>query len=225
MIERPHSTPYPDVNAVLDHFLARLRSVLGDGLVGMYVCGSLAVGDFDPRHSDIDFIAVTDGEVSSDQFAALEALHAQFIASGSPWAKRIEAAYLPRDALHHAGPTADRYPQIEKDRPLAREPLEPGWAFQRHALREYGLVVAGPDPRTLTDPVDPADMRRAALVITSGWLAQARHDPSWLEWIADPAARAFVVLTLCRILVTLESGEVVSKPAAARWGQQRLGPR
>jgi hypothetical protein len=34
-----------------------------------------------------------------------------------------------------------------------------------------------------------------------------------------------VVVTLCRLLYTLETGAVASKSRAARWAQQALGPR
>jgi predicted nucleotidyltransferase len=52
-------TPYPDVNEVLLTLLDNVRAILGDYFTGMYLYGSLASGDFDPRRSDIDFLVVT----------------------------------------------------------------------------------------------------------------------------------------------------------------------
>jgi hypothetical protein len=46
-----------------------------------------------------------------------------------------------------------------------------------------------------------------------------------LAWLRQRKNQAFVVLTLCRLLYTLESGAVASKPGAARWAQQAVGPR
>lgn len=37
--------------------------------------------------------------------------------------------------------------------------------------------------------------------------------------------QTYTVLTLCRILYTLDSGAVVSKPVAARWAHQTMGGR
>lgn len=51
-------TPYEDVNTLLGALLARIRSVLGINLVGVYLYGSLPSGDFDPDVSDIDLLAV-----------------------------------------------------------------------------------------------------------------------------------------------------------------------
>src|SRR5688572_8035248 len=51
-------TPYAELNLVLDHLLAGVRAALGENLVGAYLQGSFAVGDFTPW-SDCDFIVVT----------------------------------------------------------------------------------------------------------------------------------------------------------------------
>ncbi len=87
------------------------------------------------------------------------------------------------------------------------------------------MVVVGPDPYTLIDPVDPDAMRRAAATIAGTWLNQAQHDPAWLTWLRSRRHQAFVVLTLCRLLYTLDTGTLASKPAAAQWAQKALGRR
>jgi hypothetical protein len=46
-----------------------------------------------------------------------------------------------------------------------------------------------------------------------------------LDWARPRAYFAFVVATLCRLLYTLETGGVASKPAATRWAQETLGSR
>lgn len=225
MTMQVYPTPYPDVNRVLGDFLARTHDILGDRFIGMYLYGSLALGDFDPHGSDIDYIVVTESELPGGLVAALCGMHADFSASDSPWATKIEAAYVPRGALRDGAPVDARYPQIEKGTTLVLERLESGWSFQCHTLREYGITVAGPQPRTLIGPVDPHSMRRAAAAQVNLWLEQARHDHEWLAWLRHRGNQAFVVLTLCRMLYTLDSGTVASKPAAARWAQERLGAR
>jgi hypothetical protein len=224
MPDRPTPTPYPDVNAVLDTVTTQAQAILGEHFVGLYLSGSLAVGDFDPRSSDIDFVVVTDGQLPADRVAALREMHARFAAGESPWAERIEAVYIPQDALRDGAPPAARYPVLEKGDTLTLAPLEDGWPVQVYTLREHGVAVAGPTPRTFIPPVPPADLNRAGAGIAAQWLDQARTDPSWLDWLRPRRHQAFVVLTLCRLLYTLETGGVISQPGAARWGVQRLGP-
>lgn len=68
-------------------------------------------------------------------------------------------------------------------------------------------------------------MRRAVHAIPASWQEQARHDPAWLAWLRHRENQAFVVLTLCRLLYTLDTATVASKPVAARWAQKALGKR
>jgi len=67
-------TPYTDINALLRELLAGIRTILGNHLVGIYLEGSLANGDFD-ESSDIDFVVVSDivigQERTPEHFAAL----------------------------------------------------------------------------------------------------------------------------------------------------------
>jgi hypothetical protein len=44
-------------------------------------------------------------------------------------------------------------------------------------------------------------------------------------WVRGPEYQAYAVLTMCRALYALEFGEIISKPAAARWAQAALDPR
>jgi hypothetical protein len=218
-------TPYDDVNVILLDLLDRIQTILGRQFVGLYGYGSLSLGDFDPLTSDIDFIVVTQSELSAELFTDLQALHAKFDQSGSFWAGRIEAAYIPLEALKSDVTATTLYPQSERGTQLFLAPLEIGWAFQRYTLRERALVVCGPSPITFTDPVDLVEMQRAALAILGKWQEQARQDPDWIAWVRQRGCQAFVVLTICRLLYSQCTASVASKPGAARWAQKTLGPR
>ena len=222
MTEPVSPTAYPAVNEALLEILASVRAILGSHLRGMYLVGSLAVGDFDLDTSDLDIIVVTDGPLANDSIAALRDFHTQFGASDSLWATRLEAVYIPQDDLRSPATASASYPQVERDRPFFVEPLEPGWSVQRYTLHEHGVAIAGPEPSELLDPVDPDEMRRDGALIARTWLDQAEHDPTWLDWARPRPYFAFVVATLCRLLYTLETGGVASKPVATRWAQQML---
>jgi hypothetical protein len=219
------STPYPGVNVALAELSAAVQAVLGSHFVGMYLYGSLALGGFDPSTSDIDFIVVTDKELPDSIVDALEGMHARFAVGGSPWSARIEAAYIPRDAVHIDVSATERYPQIERERPFGRYPVESGWVIQLYTLREHGVVIAGPDPRNLVAPIAANEVRRVSAAHAVIWAEQARHEAAWLDWARQREAHAFVVLTLCRMLYSLETGRVASKPRAARWVVETMGSR
>ena len=217
-----HPTPFGDVNTVLVDLLGRIQAILDCQFVGLYLYGSLALGDFNPQTSDIDFAVVTQHDLSDEVISRLRAMHAQFDHSDSPWAGKVEAAYIPLEALKHAHSVTTLYPQVEKGTELFLAPLEAGWPFQRYSLRERGVVVSGPRPVVFTDPVETVEMRRAAVSILSGWQKQASQDPGWIAWVRQRSSQAFVILTICRMLYSLETGAVASKPAAAHWAQKTL---
>lgn len=226
-MSRPlHPTPHPDVNAVLHDFLAHIRTILEERFRGVYLSGSLALGDFSPHSSDIDFVVVTNVDLPDDRFLALQAMHARFNASDSPWATEVEAAYIPLDDLRRYDPAHARHPHMERGagETLKMDHLGSDWIVQRFILREHGVVIAGPDPRTLIDPISPEDLRQSVVTLMHTWWGPMCHDTSRLE-LHDIGYQPYAVLTMCRILYTLDSGVVASKPHAARWAEEVLDAR
>ncbi|CAN5571106.1 N/A [soil metagenome] len=216
-------TPHADVNSVLYGFLSTAQSILGQNFRGMYLHGSLSLGDFAPDRSDIDFVVVTDSDVTKNQLVNLQRMHARFDLSDSPWATEVEAAYFPQDALRRYDPANAMHPHIVRgEGTLVVERFDSDWIVNRYVLREHGVTVAGPDPRRLIDPIDPHCLRLAVADIGVSWL-----EPEFLE-TDEPRAlqlrgyQAYIILTLCRMLYTLEFGTVVSKPHAAHWAQKTL---
>ncbi|MHB8647401.1 MAG: aminoglycoside adenylyltransferase domain-containing protein [Thermomicrobiales bacterium] len=219
-------TPYPDVNAALCDLLSGVRAILGDQFCGMYLSGSLALGDFAPYSSDIDIVVVTDADLSDDLFAALRAMHAHFNISDSPWATEVEAAYLPLRALRRDDPAHACFPHIERgaDERLKWDRFDSGWVIQRFILREHGIIVTGPALPALIDPVQSDDLRRTVSALMETWWGPMRGDPGLLHR-QHIGYQAYTVLTMCRMLYTLDFGTVVSKPVAARWAQEILDER
>ncbi len=215
----PSPTPYPDVNTALRGLHQGARAVLGERWVGTYVNGSLALGDFRPETSDVDFLVAVSGELPEDDVLALAAMHARLRARGGEWACRLEGSYIPLAALRRQDPAHAWPPALRADGTFAVDGHGPEWVIQRHILREHGRVVAGPPPGTLIDPVTTEDLKRAVRDNLREWWAPMVGDPSHL---ATPEYRAYAVLTMCRSLYTLETGAIATKPAAARWAASRL---
>src|SRR6266545_3494137 len=218
-----HPTPYPDINTLLQELLERVQTLLGSHFIGMYLEGSLTSADFD-QDSDIDFVVVTDDEVSGDLFLALQAMHERIATLNSPWAIQLEGSYISRHALRRYDPAHAMHPNIERGpgERLKMTRHDAAWVVHRSILRERGITVIGPAPHTLIDPVAPDDLRQAMLEIAPGWAAAILANPTQLH---RRDYQSYIVLTLCRMLYTLHAGTVVSKPVAARWAQEALGQR
>jgi Domain of unknown function (DUF4111)/Nucleotidyltransferase domain len=212
-------TPDPAINAVLHLLLTNVVAALGEHFVGLYLHGSLASGDFDPARSDIDFVVVTAGALPDALIPTLAALHLRLLDSGLRWATKLEGTYFPQQVLRRYAPSAALYPSLNEGR-FYMGGHGSDWVIQCHILREHGIVLAGPAPRELIDPVTPADLRRATRELLHEWWAPMLHDTARLR---RDDYQAYAILTMCRALYTLETGAVAAKPVAARWAQAALG--
>jgi hypothetical protein len=194
--------------------------ILGSHFIGMYLDGSLASGDFD-EDSDIDFVVVTDEDISGDLFSELQQMHDRIATIDSPFAVQLEGSYISRQGLRRFDPGHALHPNIERGNGERLKMVyhDDWWIIHRYILRERGITITGPAPQTLLDPVSPDDLRRAMLSILRGWATQILNHPNKIN---SRGYQSYVVLSLCRILYTLQFGDVVSKPVSARWAKETL---
>lgn len=211
-----------DITALLNALLAGVRERLGENLVGVYLRGSLASGDFIAETSDVDVLAVTERRVGDMEFAALAALHAELAAMPNPYADRLEMAYIDRAAVRRfaAGLRHPTLGQGEHGR-LAWSEHHNNWILERRTVREQGVALFGPPPQSLIDPVSSDEICTAVRARLRDWVewAETPDDP---EWRAPRSHKTYVVETMCRALYTLARGELASKPRAVGWARDVL---
>ena len=106
----------PEVDDILEVLVPAVQATLTDNLVGVYLRGSLATGDFIDT-SDIDFLVATERPVSDGEAEALIELHARLAALPNKYADRLEGAYIDRAALRRFAP-GQRFLTIECETPL-----------------------------------------------------------------------------------------------------------
>ena len=215
-------TPYGKVNTLLRALLSAVQTVLGDRLVGFYLYGSLSLGDFDPASSDVDFLIVTTDDLSEQILQDLRAMHTRLGASGLPYADRLEGSYIPREALRKYDPHNALHPTIGVDWAFHVAQHGTNWLLERHIVREHGVIVWGPSPKTLIDPISEHELRAAVCEMLLGfWQAQLATP----DWLRPRDYQAFAVLTMCRAMYTLSQNTVASKLEAAAWACQTLDPK
>jgi len=217
----PLYTPYPYVNEAIQLLLENVQVVLGDYFYGLYLYGSLAGGDFDPGHSDIDCLIVTTKELPKEIIPKLEAMHQRIKASGLEWAEKIECANIPITSLYRYNATDPPRPHFYEGKfSVIRHDRD--WVINRHILRESGVAVAGPPIRPLIALVTPDEIRD---VIASGL---CKYWPALLDkrdWLVPSGHQSYIVLTCCRALYTLKYGEIKSKQVSAQWALKASGKR
>jgi predicted nucleotidyltransferase len=221
-----NSTPtiYPDLNAVLSELVTTTRAILGDNFCGAYLQGSFAVGDADV-YSDVDFVVVTHSVISDDQLAGLGAMHARFPSLAIEWAKHLEGSYIPKGVLRRTDPTRAPLLYVDNGSPYLEWSNHDNTAVVRWALREYGIVLAGPSLASLVDVVTEDELRseiRRTMWERAQDLRASINSPDnqWSAWL-----QPHVVLAYCRMLQTLSTGRVGSKLAAGHWALSALESR
>lgn len=165
----------------------------------------------------------TDG-LSDDILARLKEMHARIALIESPFATQIEVSYIPANAMRRYDPPDVLHPRLDRGsgETLHMMSHDADWVVQRHLIREHGLVLLGPPPRTLIDPVSGEEMKRAMRELVEEWLVPLVEKP---QVIRTRGYQSFLVLSTCRILYTLDRGDVISKRAAALWAEQVLDSR
>ncbi len=207
---------YPEAQRATRHLVAMISRSLGPVVVGTYFDGSIALGDFDPTRSDVDIVVVTDGHLSDSAARNIAALHEAFARSSPGWGEEIEVIYASKSDLgQHAadGRTLSRYVERGTGGLLQTRPLGLGWLVHLRILSRNGFTISGPDIRQLVGAVSDEALRRGAALGATNRLRLYCDNPASL---GRPGARAFAILTSCRMLHTFRTGAVVPKMEAAR---------
>lgn len=206
-------TPYADINELLAQLLSRIQSALGEKLVALYLFGSLVIGDFDSRFSDIDLLAALSSDVDEADFAALQHMHAAFVEQYPEWDNRVEVCYISAAALQTVTSHTSNIARISPGEPLNMREAGKHWLMDWYVVREKGVTLFGPPPETLIEPIS-----KAAFLQTV-----QEHVGAWREWIQPMRSRkaqAYAILTLCRALYSMKHGTQTSKKRAGLWAQQ-----
>ena len=193
---------------------------MGQDFVGAYLQGSFAVGDFD-RHSDVDFDIVIEKQLSEAQVEALQIMHPRLYRLESAWAQHLEGSYFPKDILRDYSQTSQPLWYLDHGSQSLIQSTHCNTIVVRWVLRESGVVLAGPDPETLIDPIPVHVLRQEMLGVMHSWGGQILADP---ERINNRFYQCFAVLSYCRMLRDFLTGSVGSKRAGAEWVKANLDP-
>ena len=223
-------TEYPKLDALFARHAGLLRGALGDNFVGYYLQGSLVIGGFD-QTSDVDFIVVTQRELSADEVEQVQAIHNQVYQLDIKWAKHLEYSFFPLAVL--------KAPSSPFNEDGVNQDNEKLWYFDngsetieksdhcntlvvRWTLHNRGIAVAGPPARSITSPVGPDDLRREIRHTMLGWGHMILDNPDETN---NRFYQAYLVLNFSRMLRDLHTGTVGSKKSGMMWAKEHLDSR
>lgn len=207
-------TPNAEVNDLVANIQTRLRELLGETLVGIYIFGSLASESFDPGVSDVDLLVVTATALVEADYAKLQQMHAVLVSRFKQWDNRIEVAYLSRDALKTFREKTSEIGIVSPGEPFHRVAAGSDWLMNWYDVRENAIIVSGPDPKTLIGPISHFELNACIRDYT-------KHFPERLRHNLRRGSDAYAVLTMCRSLYTKLMGAPTTKKRAAHWATSK----
>ena len=197
--------------AVLHRLGNDLDEELGAELLSLSVHGSWVAGDFKLGRSDLDLLAVLAHDPDARVLGRLTAVHAEIAAWAPEWHDHVEADYVSRDAvvdiLAGDGPEHPMV-RISPGEPIHLLPAHRHYLLTWRAARDHDHRIVGRSPVEVIPPI-PDDVVRDVVV------EHAREWPAWVEGARSPGFQAYAVLTMCRVLAFLRTGQQLSKHRAA----------
>jgi hypothetical protein len=219
-MEKNLPTPYPELNQVLKELVVGIREILKENFIGAYLQGSFAVGDFD-QHSDVDFIVVIHEELTDLEINALQELHGWIYSLPSPWAQHLEGSYFPKEILRISSRRGEKLWYLDNGSRSLVQADHCNSIVVRWVVREKGVTLVGPPPKTLVDPIPVKLLRKEILDVITGWGQEILEKP---ENYNNRFYQTFIVLSYCRMLHDLLAGSPGSKHTGAEWAKANLDP-
>jgi hypothetical protein len=201
--------------AAADRYLDLLAQALPGAVDGVYLTGSIALGDWRENRSDLDILTITNRALSETDVDALGRLHAR--ANERP---HLDAIYVSRGDLGVVPAAGDPGLPHAVNGLFERSGYLPDpvlWA----TLDRGGMTLLGPPAAELGAGPDPAWLRNWNLGNLRSY---------WLPWAANARARlaehhasvpldseivTFALLGPGRLHYTIATGEILAKTAAA----------
>ncbi len=209
---RPLNIP-KDLSNALDEYITSVKSLLGENIAHVILHGSLSSGDFHEKSSDVDLLIVTHKALKETDFYLLSHLHNSFKLHNKVWAEKFEISYVSLEEFYELTP-----PKLERiylSKGVTKlEPYGAEWYIEKYIIEKHGRLLYGDDIDRSLLVVSSTKLRVASYQILMDWWQPIinrglhRLDDDYL---------IYGVLSMCRIFMTIESGEVASKENAVQY--------
>lgn len=206
----------------VERFIQSMDLILGEQLVGIYLHGSLAMGCFNPRRSDIDIVIIVREGLGPDDKRIMAnylvrhsvnphpiELSVMRLADLNPW------RYPPTYDFHYSEDYREKFQANLKTSDWKNwtngsTPGDPDLAAHIPVLCERGIVLKGQDISEIFPNVPDSDYRAALIYDVTTASSRIVENP------------VYGVLNLCRVQLYMAEAQIASKSEAGEWALTRL---
>jgi predicted nucleotidyltransferase len=203
-----------------------ITAALAEDLIGVYLVGSIATGDFD-LDSDVDFLVVINTELTETNIKSLQEIQIKVHEIDCYPAKHLEGSYISIGDLNNWRTVGEKelYYFDNGSTEFEQSTHDNKWHV-RWILRERGITLIGQKPEQIMQSIPLHELSKEIKT------AMVEDMKAFEDEIDRPRSfwnsrfgQSFAVLTYCRMLHTLHSGTVQSKKAAVKWAKQFVEPK
>ncbi len=199
---------------LLADYSAQIEQTLPGLLNGFYIVGSIALGEFNMRFSDIDFVAVLKHNAAPAELEHLRKIHAALKRSHPRW--EMAGIYLQVEDLgHFAG-------EVEPPPCYHDGVLHPHDYFEMNSvtwwiLKNQGIAMTGPEPQALPFVVDWSLLiTRMHDNLNSYWASWTQRPQKIIVLFSDWGIQ-WAVLGVLRQFYTFRENKITTKSKAGEY--------
>jgi hypothetical protein len=213
----------PILHPLLQEYTQRVNQQLPGQITAFYLEGSTALGEFNPRLSDVDFIAVLNHNISPDASNQLREIHQDIEKSHSQW--KLSGMYFQSENLGRQVPYIGSFLHYHDGKLDWSDQFDLS-AVTWWILKKHGISVFGPAPQELPYSVDMDDLiqkqRENLASYWAGWTTRpgriaALYSDWGIEWAVLGVLRPFYTIRERSITSKIKAGQYALGCLPLRW--------
>jgi hypothetical protein len=210
------------IQPLLEAYLTRMAAELPGFMAACYLHGSVALGAFNPRLSDIDFITVVSRRCTDHDIQRLTAIHRELEQRYPRWP--LQGSYFQWGDLGRFEDSIEPCPAYHDGslHPAAHHDVNPvTW----HVLKTRGVALAGPEPGALDFMVDWDRLIAGMHQNLNTYWRRFIRDPRRIAWLWGDYGIQWAVLGVLRQFYTFSEQDITSKTGAGHYALDHLPER
>ena len=195
----------------------KIRQMLGENMIGIYLFGSLVLGDFDENFSDIDLMIVLKRDINTDEFEKIKDLQKYISKKYSRFGTDgIEMIFVSTETIKKYLIKETFLTAVAPGNPLETIVCKTECLIYFYIVRNYGKTILGTPKEEVFPIISETDF-----VNMSNKVA-LENIPYWEEACKKTLHEQFYsVITLCRAFYIKENKTYPSKLEAKNWTKNK----
>jgi hypothetical protein len=210
------------IQPALQHYLTLMDQQLPDLLHAFYVEGSIALGGFNERFSDIDFIATLHYQMTAAEIDTVRRIHQTVTRNYPRW--KLEGRYLPAHTFDQSSHRNEPHPHyhdgvLHLNGHFELNSVE-GWILKNH-----GIALLGPTPQELSFTVEWAALIKAMRQNLNSYWVGWTNQPTRLLMLLTDWGIQWAVLGVLRQFYSFRENAITTKAYAGEYALTCLPAR